>query len=158
MTLKDEVRVGKQVLAEFQDPEDGWLGICNEMDREAEEPTIEETYLDINDHYLYENKWDETTGKHLDPKLVMAGRTKELTRCAERAVWEAMPRDEAMKLKDVKYVKTRWVETMKDGEVRSRFVAQEFAAGDPRTDLFAGPPPTVCCQVGRVTSCLEQVG
>ena len=110
------------------------------MDREAEEPTIEETYLDINDHYLYENKWDETTGKHLDPKLVMAGRTKELTRCAERAVWDAMPRDEAMKLKDVKYVKTRWVETMKDGEVRSRFVAQEFAAGDPRTDLFAGTP------------------
>ena len=40
-----------------------------------------------------------------------------------------------------KFVKTRWVQTAKGDEVRCRFVAQEFAKGDPREDLFAGTPP-----------------
>ena len=49
-------------------------------------PDRHRRHISHHDHYLYENKWDETTGKALDPKLVMAGRKKELTRCAERTV------------------------------------------------------------------------
>ena len=40
-----------------------------------------------------------------------------------------------------KFVKTRWVQTVKGDDVRCRLVAQEFAHGDPREDLFAGTPP-----------------
>ena len=38
-------------------------------------------------------------------------------------------------------IRTRWVETVKGDEVRCRFVAREFAKGDPRDDLFASTPP-----------------
>ena len=52
-----------------------------------------------------------------------------------------VPREDAMQDCTVKFVKTRWVQTAKGDEVRCMFVAQEFAKGDPREDLFAGTPP-----------------
>ena len=52
-----------------------------------------------------------------------------------------MLRTTAMKSKDAKFIRTQWVDTQKGEEVRCRFVGQEFAAGDPRTDLFASTPP-----------------
>ena len=39
-----------------------------------------------------------------------------------------------------KMIRTRWVETLEGDEVRCGFVAQEFAKGDPRDDLFASTP------------------
>ena len=59
----------------------------------------------------------------------------------ERRVYDVVPKWQAEQDTEGKYIKTRWVEIMKNDEVRSRFVACEIAAGDPREDLFAGTPP-----------------
>ena len=70
----------------------------------------------------------------------MRGREREF-KLEERAVYERVPRAVAMQDPEGKFVRTRWFEVQKEEEVRCRFVAQEFAAGDPRTDLPAGTPP-----------------
>ena len=87
------------------------------------------------------NHWHELTGCPLDPHLVMRGRERELKKLEERAVCERVPRVVAMQDPEGKFVRTRWVEVQKGEEVRCRCDAQEFSAGDPRTDLFAGTPP-----------------
>ena len=74
----------------------------------------------------------------LDPALVKKGRELELTKLHSRGVFEYVNRGEAKK---GKLVKTRWVQTNKGEQVRCKFVAQEFAHGDPRDDLFASTPP-----------------
>ena len=91
-----------------------------------------------------EEQWDELTGKTLDLKKVTEGRLKELKTFTERKVYVHYPRKAAMEDMDGKFVKTRWVQTVKGEEVRCRLVAQEFARGDPRVDLFAGTPPPLC--------------
>ena len=91
--------------------------------------------VDIEVHEL-----DENTGKTMDPAKVKAGREKELKHFKERGVYEHVKRADA-RMTNGKFLKTRWVETEKGEAVRSRLVAQEFARGDPRTDLFAGTPP-----------------
>ena len=85
---------------------------------------------------LYYN--DENTGQVLEDNLVKAGDAKEVAKLKGRGVYEYASRSAA---REGKLVKTRWVRTKKGAEVRSRFVAQEFAAGDPRDDLFASTPP-----------------
>ena len=93
------------------------------------------------------NKWDENTGAPLDPVLVAKGRQKELDKLKSMKVYDVISRDEAMQDKSAKLVKTRWVEVQKQDEVRSRFVAQEIAAGDPRDDLYAGTPPLTAARL-----------
>ena len=68
-----------------------------------------------------------------------------------------IPREDAMQDGTGKFVKTRWVQTAKGDEVRCRFVAQEFAKGDPREDLFAGTPPPFAARllVSRTASSPE---
>ena len=57
---------------------------------------------------------------------------------------------------------TRWIDVNKGDQtkpnLRSRLVAQEFAAGDPREDLFAGTPPLFAARmlVSQVVSCSAQ--
>ena len=89
----------------------------------------------------FSDQWDELTGKALDLEKVVKGREKELQKFQERRVYVHVPRDEAMQDREGKFVKTRWVQSVKGNEVRCRLVAQEFAKGDPREDLFAGTPP-----------------
>ena len=89
----------------------------------------------------YVEHWDENTGRPLDPERVRAGRIKELAKFREREVYEHIERIAAQHVEGGKFVKTRWVECEKGNEVRCRLVAQEFATGDPRSDLFAGTPP-----------------
>ena len=48
---------------------------------------------------------------------------------------------QTLKSTDAKFMRTWWVHTMKDEDVRCRFVGQKFAAGGPRTDIFASTPP-----------------
>ena len=91
--------------------------------------------------WAMEDQWDEITGKELDKEKVFKGRVKELAKFAERRVYVHHPRDQAMLDEGGKFVRTRWVQTVKGDEVRCRLVAQEFAHGDPREDLFAGTPP-----------------
>ena len=52
-----------------------------------------------------------------------------------------VPRSQALGDRSGKFVKTRLMQTVKGDDVRCRLVAQEFARGDPREDLFAGTPP-----------------
>ena len=88
-----------------------------------------------------EQQWDELTGKVLDLEKVVQGRLKELQKFSERRVYRHVSREEMLQDIEGKLVKTRWVQTMKGEEVRCRLVAQEYAKGDPREDLFAGTPP-----------------
>ena len=107
-----------------------------------------DTILSVDAEDLHEpfpiqvhGKYDEITGVPLDPVKVAKGRAKELEKMRDRKVFELLPKWQADRDPEGKYIRTRWVETEKNGEVRSRFVACEIAAGDPREDLFAGTPP-----------------
>ena len=101
---------------------------------------------------LLADQWDEVTGKPLDKEQVIAGRMKELGKFQERQVYVPHLREEAMQDEGGKFVKTRWVQTEKGEEVRCRLVAQEFAHGDPRDDLFAGTPPLFAARLLRQPS------
>ena len=95
--------------------------------------------LHMNDEKVHDfHYFDENTGKPLDHAKVKKGDEKELEKLKGRGVYEYASRSEAQ---SGKLIKTRWVRTEKGQDVRSRFVAQEFAAGDPRDDLFASTPP-----------------
>ena len=83
-------------------------------------------------------KYDDITGEPLDPVKVAKGRATELRKMKERRVYDPVPKWQADQDMDGKYIKTRWVETVKDGEARSHFVACKIAAGDLKEDLFAG--------------------
>ena len=84
---------------------------------------------------------DEHTGAPLDPRKVQAGRLKEYNALVSRNVYRTVDRELARSNPQGKFIKTRWVKSQKGDDVRCRFVAQEFASGDPRGDLFAGTPP-----------------
>ena len=88
-----------------------------------------------------ETHWGDQDGEILDPEKVKAGMLKEVTHLKLRYVYLKTERQKALKDKDTKLIKTRWVKTKKDIDVWCSFVAQEIAAGDPRSDLFAGTPP-----------------
>ena len=92
-------------------------------------------------------RFDEITGERLDPKKVREARAKEYRALRARGVYDHVRRDQAKQSGTGKFVRTRWVETNKGPIVRSRFVAQEFANGDPRDDLFAGTPPTFAARL-----------
>jgi hypothetical protein len=113
--------------------------LCSVLDEEGgqEESTLKEPIID----WELEDQWDEITGRALDLEKVIKGRLKELQKFEERKVYVHVPRQEAYNDAAGKFVKTRWVQTVKGDEVRCRLVAQEFAHGDPREDLFAGNPP-----------------
>ena len=100
-----------------------------------------ESWADLSEDIHY----DENTGVALDPQKVREGRRAEYEKLKGRDVYTPVPRDEAMRRvkqdKNVKFIKTRWVEVEKADAVRCRFVGQEFASQDPREDLFAGTPP-----------------
>ena len=81
----------------------------------------------------------------LEPTMVRKGDDREVAKLRGREVYDYAPREEAG---HGKLIRTRWVRTMKGQEVRSRFVAQEFAHGDPRDGLFASPPPPRCFRQG----------
>ena len=91
--------------------------------------TFFETIFMFNHHYF-----DENTGTSLAPTVVRKGDDEELAKLRGREVYDYAPREEAG---HGKLMRTRWVRTMKGQEDRSRFVAQEFAYGDPRDDFFA---------------------
>ena len=90
------------------------------------------------DHYHDYNFFDEVTGKPLDSEKVKKGEQLEMEKFKSRRVYECVPRNE---VGNGKLIKTRWVRVKKGEEVRCRLVAQEFATGDPRDDLFASTPP-----------------
>jgi len=100
---------------------------------------------------------DDNTGEVLDKKLVGKARAEELKGFEKMKVYKYVERSVAMQDKNGKLVKVRWVDVMKTDGVRSRLVAQEFASGEVREDLFAGTPPLAATRyiVSSVASCGE---
>ena len=86
---------------------------------------------------------DDIPGKILDPEMTRKGREKELSIADEMGLYEKMTWDEARSRGAKKFIKTRWVETLKglpeEQEVRSRLVAKEIAR-TARDDLFSPTP------------------
>ena len=88
----------------------------------------------------YKGHRDANTGETLDAEQVREGRRKELQRVQEQNTYEVVTREQAFEYHDPTFIGTKWVELMKPtGEVRCRFVGQEFA-DQQRDDLFASTP------------------
>ena len=85
--------------------------------------------------------FDDYTGQPLDPAKVRLGRAREYEKLTQREVYEPVLRTNAMKSKDALFIRAKWVDTQKGDDVRCRFVGEESAAGDPRTDFFVSTPP-----------------
>ena len=97
---------------------------------------------------VFEPQWfDDRTGEPLDPGKVREGRAKEYEKLMQREVYEPVLRTKARESPNGKFIRTKWVDTQKGEDVRCRFVGQEFAAGDPRTDLFASTPPLFLARI-----------
>ena len=90
-------------------------------------------------------EYDDVTGEELDPKLVRQGEQDEMKRFKQMKVYDYVLRGEAKKNSNGKFIGVRWVKvnkgTVEDPNVRCRLVAQEFAKGEVRDDLFAATPP-----------------
>ena len=110
--------------------------------REGEDDMCEEE-VEWDSHWKAE--FDDSTGEALDPKEVKKGCDAEMTRFKTMKVYEYVLRGIAKQNPNGKFVGVRWVKvnkgTVEDPNVRCRLVAQEFAKGEERDDLFAGTPP-----------------
>ena len=84
---------------------------------------------------------DDISGEILEKNKVENARKKEMETFRQMSVYEYVTRTEASKSHSGKFVGVRWVDTLKNGDVKSRLVAQEFAGQEVRDDLFAGTPP-----------------
>ena len=93
---------------------------------------------------MWQQYWDDISGKELDPKLVRAARAEELKVVDEMGVWALKPIAKCFAKTGKKPTKVRWVDVNKgDTEstnVRCRIVAKDFKT-DARPDLFAATPP-----------------
>jgi len=98
-------------------------------------------YSQINYDEVY---YDETTWEQLDPQHVAEAEAEEMKRFRDRQVYSYVARDEAMRDKEGKFVKTRWVRINKGSKlvprVRCRLVAPELAHGKKDDELYAGTP------------------
>ena len=75
----------------------------------------------------------------MDP--VHEARRTEIAGFSERRVYSIRPRREALD-KGAKIVGVRWVDSGKNGGVRSRLVCQDFKKGKPgEEEMFAPTPP-----------------
>jgi len=84
---------------------------------------------------------DDLTGEVLKTKDVVEARKCELKTFKDMKVYEYVARAVAEGSRTGKIVGVRWLDTWKNGKVKSRLVAQEYASKDEREDLFAATPP-----------------
>ena len=90
-----------------------------------------------------EPQWfDDRTRQPPDPRKVREGRAKDHEKLMHREVCGPVLRTKARE-----FFRTKWVETQKGEDVRCRFVAQEVAAGDPGSGLFASTPPLFLAKI-----------
>jgi len=97
----------------------------------------------FDDHFNPE--FDQNTGGYLDPVFVKKGCQEEMNPFKVMKVYEYVLRGEANNNSNQKFVWVRWAKvnkgTVDDPNIRCRLVAQEFAKGEERDDLFAGTLP-----------------
>ena len=88
---------------------------------------------------------DDADGSVWDPVLVEEGEKKEMETFKRRKVYEYVLRGTMERNSNEKMIGVRWVRvnkgTVEDPQIRCRLVAQEFARGETRDDLFAATPP-----------------
>ena len=89
---------------------------------------------------------DDNSGKSLRSEEVRRARAEEMKTFKELGVYKYARREEVFENR-AKIVGVRWVDIDKGSKVRSRLVAQEFAAGQDRDDLFAGTPPLMATKL-----------
>ena len=75
----------------------------------------------------------------MNPTLVKEARKEELRTFTEMGVYVYVKRSEVASQATV--VGTRWLDSLKNGKMKARLVAQEFAKGTNRGDIFAATPP-----------------
>ena len=75
----------------------------------------------------------------MNPAQVKAARKDELKTFKEMEVYEYAKRSDVTA--KGKVVGTRWLDSLKGGKMKARLVAQEFAKGSNRDDIFAATPP-----------------
>ena len=90
----------------------------------------------LGDHGSY---IDDISGESLNPAQVKAARKDELKTFKEMEVYEYAKRSDVTA--KGKVVGTRWLDSLKGGKMKARLVAQEFAKGSNRDDIFAATPP-----------------
>ena len=82
---------------------------------------------------------DDVSGENLNLAQVKAARKDELKTFEEMEVYEYAKRSDVSA--KGKVVGTRWLDSLKGGKMKARLVAQEFAKGSNRDDIFAATPP-----------------
>ena len=104
------------------------------------------------------NEWgyciDDVNGGTLPMDLVREARRSEIAGFTERKVYQIRPRHEAQAAGG-KVVGVRWVDSAKNGGVRSRLVCQDFNQDKKHTDeMFAPTPPLMSSRwlVSRMAS------
>ena len=104
------------------------------------------------------NEWgyciDDVNGGTLPMELVREARRSEITGFTERKVYQLRPRHEAQAAGG-KVVGVRWVDSAKNGGVRSRLVCQDFNKDSKKNDdMFAPTPPLMASRwlVSRMAS------
>ena len=94
-----------------------------------------------------QQEFDDLAGETLDEELVKEACREEIEMFRNMEVYEYVERSKAVKGPPGKIAGVRWVKVNKGSQeapkVRCRLVAQEFAGGEVRDDLFAGS--TVSC-------------
>jgi hypothetical protein len=89
--------------------------------------------------------WDENSGEVLPPNLTQAARREELTFMRDWNVWDVVPVSECVRVSGKQPLGGRWVDVNKGDrgrpDVRSRYVAKDFAGGQRNDDFFAATPP-----------------
>ena len=83
---------------------------------------------------------DDVTGSTLDYASTTRARKLEMKTFEKMKGYEYIPKEVAMRDSKGKVVGVRWVDVLKGEDVRCRLVAQEFAGGEERDDIFAATP------------------
>ena len=93
---------------------------------------------------ILSQRWDEISGKELDPKLVAVARKEEMQEYYKHKVYSKVPITQCWDRTGSKPIGVRWIDINKgdntNPKYRSRLVAKEIAYGK-RDDLFAATPP-----------------
>jgi len=89
--------------------------------------------------------WDENSGEVLPPNLTQSARREELAFMREWHVWDVVPVSECVRVSGKQPLGGRWVDVNKGDrgrpDVRSRYVAKDFAGGQRSDEFFAATPP-----------------
>ena len=102
---------------------------------------------------------DDASGEAFDPVLIQRARQEEMAGFRQHQVYSYVPRGEAERDPQGKFIGVRWVDrnkgTAEHPDVRCRLVGPEFATPEKRHDLYAPTPPLAAARF-LVSSCASR--